>query len=353
MLYGRHQLDKAGEALIGSDPFKRNEALSVVQKWRDTHLTVLQELNEYLSSLFSERGISYAFSSMRIKRMVSIEEKLRNNIAKGTRLGGLQDIGGVRYVFQSIEELDTVKAVLDNFTPPSFSLKRVYDYVDKPKESGYRSVHYVYQYHSPDNPKYDNISVELQVRTRLQHTWAMAVETASLITKTTLKADNDNQQEWRGFFKLVSALFAREEHKPVNALFSDFAEQDFCREYFIYKEKKLIDKFNALRVVVNNDFDFDREEKGCCVLTIDFNSRTVYGKVYSAEKADEAAAIFGQLESNAKESEAVLMVAIEKIKEIREAYPSYFLDTADFLKHLAEFDNRCRLITAADLASLA
>lgn len=343
MLYGRHQLDKAGEELIGSDPFKRNDALAIVQSWRDTHLYVLQELNKQLYALFAEHKIEYAFSSMRIKRMVSIEEKLRNNITKGTKLGGLQDIGGIRYVFQSIQELDNVKEILDIFTPDNFTLKRIYDYVQAPKESGYRSIHYVYQFHS-DNTKYDKIHIELQVRTRLQHTWAMAVETASLITKTTLKADADNQHDWRNFFKLISALFAREERKPVHTSFANYSEKNFCSEYFNYKAKKLIEKFNALRVVVNNDFNFDKEEKGCCVLTIDFANRRVYGKIYTAEDASVAAAEFGQLESNAKDNEAVLMVAIEKIKEIREAYPSYFLDTQDFLMHLARFDKKCQLL---------
>lgn len=34
MKFSRHQLDKAGMALIGTDPFKRNEAFPIIERWR-------------------------------------------------------------------------------------------------------------------------------------------------------------------------------------------------------------------------------------------------------------------------------------------------------------------------------
>ena len=52
MLYTRHKLDKAGEDLIGLDKFKAAAALLIVQKWRETHLFVAQELNKQIISFF-------------------------------------------------------------------------------------------------------------------------------------------------------------------------------------------------------------------------------------------------------------------------------------------------------------
>lgn len=341
MLYTRHKLDRAGDALIGSDPFLRKEAVAIVQQWRDTHLFVMQELDKQIVQLFSDTNTHYAFSSMRIKRMTSIEEKLRNNAAKRTKLGGLQDIGGLRFVFSSIEELDAVKEVLDKFTPSKFSLKRSYDYVVHPKDSGYRSIHYVYQYRS-ENETYNGLSVELQIRTRLQHSWAMAVETASLISNTTLKADMDNAQEWRGFFKLVSALFSREENKPVLAMYDGCTTKELCDAYFRYKKLKLVEQFKALRVTVNSNLDED--ERGYCVLTIDFVRHIVHAKVYPSADYKNATEMFSEIETTINEDEAALMVAIDKIREIKEAYPSYFLDTKSFLEYLYEFDKKCALL---------
>ena len=341
MLYSRNKLNHVGDDLIGTDPFKRNDALDLVQQWRETHLPVLQNLNSQIAGLLSASHADPTLSSMRIKRMTSIEAKLRNNLAKGMKLGGMQDIGGIRYVFPDTVRLEEAKRALDGFAPEGFTLRRRYDYVAEPKESGYRSIHYVYQYHS-DDPKYDSLSVELQIRTRLQHAWAMAVETASLISNTTLKADIDNEAEWRGFFKLVSALFAREEGKPVHARYAGYTQKMLCDEFFEYENKKLIEQLKALRVTVASDLATD--EKGYCVLTIDFVRRIVHAHVYGVDDYERAAEVFGKVESAINEDEAALMVAIEKVREIKEAYPSYFLDTKSFLDYLEDFDRKCRLL---------
>ena len=57
MLYTGHKLDKAGEDLIGLDKFKAAAALLIVQKWRETHLFVAQELNKQIISFFEENEL--------------------------------------------------------------------------------------------------------------------------------------------------------------------------------------------------------------------------------------------------------------------------------------------------------
>lgn len=341
MLYARHKLDKAGQALIGTDPFLRNAALPVIQAWRETHFFVLQELGRQLLALFREKGLAYDFFSMRIKRMTSIEAKLRNNKEKGTKLGGMQDIGGIRFVFETIDSLDSAVSVLDGFVPDGFSVVRSYNYVAEPKESGYRSVHYVYKFNSEDE-RYDGNSIELQVRTKMQHAWAMAVETASLISQTTLKADIKDNSEWRGFFKLVSALFARDEGKPVYKTFAHYTQKMLCTEYFDYERHNLVDQLKALRVTVNSDFD--KADRGYCVLTIDFNSKIVHTQTFGENQEKEAASLFSQIEQAINRDEAALMVAIENMLEIKEAYPSYFLDTQRFLAFLSDFEQQCKVL---------
>ena len=345
MLYAKHKLDRAGQALIGTDPFLRNEALPLIQAWRETHFFVLQELSKQLLVLFQENGLEYDFSSMRIKRMTSIEAKLRNNKEKGTSLGGMQDIGGIRFVFETVEQLDRAVGILNDFVPNGFACIRSYNYVEEPKESGYRSVHYVYKYNSPEE-KYDGNSIELQVRTKMQHVWAMAVETASLISQTTLKADIKDNSEWRGFFKLVSALFARDEGKPVYTTFANYTQEEFCAEYFDYEQHNLIDQLKALRVTVNSDFD--KATQGYCVLTIDFNSKIVHTQTFSQEQEKEATNLFSQIEQTINRNEAALMVAIENMLEIKEAYPSYFLDTQKFLAFLSNFEQQCKVLPATN-----
>lgn len=341
MRFSRHQLDKAGQALIGTDPFLRKEALPVIQQWREDYFHVLQELNKQLLSFFHDHKVKFSISSMRIKRMTSIEAKLRNNVSKGTKLGGLQDIGGIRFVFDTIGQLDEVTKLLDDFVPESFDLVRSYDYVEHPKESGYRSIHYVYKYHDED-PVYDGLSIELQIRTKIQHAWAMAVETASLISQTSLKADLKDGSEWRGFFKLVSALFAKDEQKPVYKDFADYGNERFCAEYFQYEQHRLTDQLKALRV--NASFDFRKIRDGYCVLTIDFVNKIVHALTFSRQQEKEATDLFSQIERTINRDEAALMVGIEDMESIKEAYPSYFLDTKKFLQFLADFERQCKVL---------
>lgn len=340
MIYSRHSLDKAGEYLLGDDPFKRNDALEKIRSWRETHLFVLQKFYDQLKSYLETNDIGYSFSSMRIKRMTSIESKLRNNKDKGMKLGGLQDIGGARVVVRDIQSLDKLSSALTLFTPKDFRLTKAYDYVDAPKESGYRSIHYVYKYGSEDKT-YDGLSIELQTRTKLQHSWAMAVETASLISQTTLKAEVADGSEWREFFRLVSALFSKEEDRPVLASYKGISDIGLCEKYFHYDESRFIDQLQALRVTVS--LNFENVKGGYCVLIIDFKKKMVHAQAFINEQKDNAISLFNNMEQSIKKDEAALMVAIDDINEIKDAYPSYFLDTKDFLDFLMGFSNNCKL----------
>ena len=38
------------------------------------------------------------------------------------------------------------------------------------------------------------------------------------------------------------------------------------------------------------------------------------------------------------------MVSIEKMQEIKKAYPSYFLDTNEFLNALEDFEDKCNVL---------
>lgn len=341
MKYTRNQINKAGEALIGEDPFKRQQAMELVTDWRQSHLPVLRELNDELTEYLTANGIKFEFSSHRIKRMQSIVEKLRNN--EGMGLGGLQDIGGIRFVFPDTDTLELAEAVLQAFNPKNFERKKEYDYVGNPKPSGYRSVHYVYKCVS-ENPDCNGLQIELQIRTQLQHSWAMAVETASLISGTSLKASIQDGSVWRDFFKLVSAVFSKKEARPVLEEYSDYNDEQLCERYFYFAEEhKLVDTLRALRVAV----DYDQHKKAgdsYCLLIINFVRKRVGFRYFDTAEEAMASDMFTKMEQTITSDEAALMVSMEKIEELQKAYPSYFLDTGKFIEVLKEFERNCELI---------
>ena len=336
MKYSRKSIDKAGKMLL--DPFTRKEAMEKVSDWRTTHLPVLREFVEELTNYLIAKDIPYAFYSQRVKRMTSIIDKLRNNENMG--LGGLQDIGGARFVFDDMENLIKCKEALETFAPTGFTFVRSTDYIENPKSSGYRSIHYIYKY-SSDIQDYDGLKIELQIRTRLQHSWAMAVETASLISRTSLKANIEDGNIWREFFKLVSSIFAIKEECKVPLEFVDYTHNQYCTEYKEYlEEHKLYDQLRALRVTVNSN-DIVEDEDGYCVLSIDFKHQNVSYRTFPQEEEETATNLFSSLEQSIDSYEAVLLVSIAKMREIRDAYPSYFLDTREFLQSLKEFNDSC------------
>ena len=212
MKYGRHQIDKAGEIIMSS---KNNEdydnAMLKINEWRTLHLPALDTLQKELLSLLNPNKTDIFLTSRRLKRITSILYKL--DINPEMRLGGMQDIGGFRIVVNDIEALLNTKKVLSENIPTSFDLVKIMDYIQEPKESGYRSIHFIYKYKSTDDNT-DGAKVELQIRTKLQHSWAMAVETAGLITSTPLKSSMGSD-DWLTFFKIVSSLFSIKEKQPI------------------------------------------------------------------------------------------------------------------------------------------
>lgn len=62
------------------------------------------------------------------------------------------------------------------------------------------------------------------------------------------------------------------------------------------------------------------------------------------EQEEEATKLFSQIERTINKEETALIVGIEDMKEIKEAYPSYFLDTRNFLEFLTKYEEQCKVL---------
>lgn len=89
-----------------------------------------------------------------------------------------------------------------------------YDYIQNPKPDGYRSHHLVFKYIGKgDDQVFNGRRIEIQVRTRLQHAWATAVEAVGLFRGEDLKGGNGSA-DWLRLFQLMSSEFAMAENCP-------------------------------------------------------------------------------------------------------------------------------------------
>lgn len=343
MKYSRKEIDRAGKIIISSSPdvFALAEAIVKVDDWRKLHLPVIEELSAKVADLLSNEKVPVAFSSQRLKRMKSIKEKLIRTSNMG--LGGVQDIGGGRFVFEDMQSLLRAKELIVKATFDKFTLDHeLYDYVNRPKDSGYRSIHFVYKY-SDANSESDGMRVEIQIRTKLQHDWATAVETAELISNSSLKASQGDQL-WLDFFKLVSAIFSLREKQPVNEVYRNMTEEDYCREFYEKNNKyKFVDNLKALVGAV----DFSEKESfngGYVLVVIDYEKKRMNIRHFNQQDTDKANEQYALIEKNIdRKTEAVVLVSVSDMKELREAYPSYFLNAGEFIAELSNFQKNCQL----------
>ena len=65
----------------------------------------------------------------------------------------------------------------------------------------------IYKYKNNQHPQYDGLRLELQIRTKLQHIWATAVETMGTFLGQALKS-RQGDKAWIDFFAETSSAFA-------------------------------------------------------------------------------------------------------------------------------------------------
>lgn len=342
MKYGRHQIDKAGEIIMSAkSSTEYDEAMQKINEWRTLHLIALDNLQSEILPLLNQSSITIILTSRRLKRITSILYKL--DINPEMRLGGMQDIGGFRIVVNDINALQNAKNILTEQVPQSFDLVKIMDYIENPKESGYRSIHFIYKYKSTDE-NINGAKVELQVRTKLQHSWAMAVETAGLITRTPLKSSMGSD-EWLDFFKITSSLLAIKEKQPILKAHTEKKYDMYCLMKLLYEANVKFNHSDTLKALSVSGIHAKNEKfkNGYYILNIDFQSKIVKIRAFSKDDENEASTAYSELEKNVTdERNAVVLVSVPKMKELQEAYPSYFLNTSEFITAIDTMVGNCK-----------
>ena len=173
-----NQVNKAGGFLLRRDwtetDFER--AWRVIENWRVAHRYPLNAFHMTLRN--RARHIDRnALTAQRLKRMPSIFRKLFRKQTKTMHLTQMQDIGGCRAVLRNLAHVKRLVWAYDT-KPLRSELSKRRDYIESPKDDGYRSVHLMYRYSGrASSSHWNNLRVEIQIRTKLQHAWATAVET--------------------------------------------------------------------------------------------------------------------------------------------------------------------------------
>lgn len=349
--FTRGEVDRAGDFLLNeksiSQTYFENDdidgfieesdrAYAIINNWRSSHSYPLQIIKMTLKN--RARSIDTgAIVAQRIKRLSSIESKLNRN--QKMKLSRMQDLGGCRAVLGTTRRvMDLAKAyeraaAKNPSGRPEFIRK--YDYIAEPKTDGYRSLHLVYQYRtqSAELAAYNGLRIEIQLRSRLQHAWATAVETVSTFTGQALKSSG-GEETWKRFFALMGSAIARREGMPqIPNTPTNFLElRDelrHCTQY-LDVQNRLQMYGNALRGVPTiSDF----QDAKYFLLTLNLKRQQISIRGFREQELERATSEYLAVEKQEKTgtvSDAVL-VSVDSMASLRRAYPNYFLDTRVFV----------------------
>lgn len=301
--------------------------LQVIEEWRAAHRAVLNTFQAILRIRAKGTGIKVA---QRHKRKRTIFDKLER--LPNMSLSRMDDVAGCRLIFKRTKDL---YAFRQKFHHARFNHKRrnpdnpdKYDYIKKPKSTGYRGVHDVYEYdvNSEAGKALAGLYIEIQYRTFVQHAWATAVEVIGLITESQPKFQKGDKR-FEHAMALASEILARA-HEDAKGPFPELTNQQLVTAFLTAeKEISLLDTLRSL-----NAADKTISAKRNAIL-IFAEGRPL--EVRSFRDATEALRSLFALEKEMPDRDIVLVRA-DTSDEIRLAFKNYFSDARDFIRFVED-----------------
>jgi ppGpp synthetase/RelA/SpoT-type nucleotidyltranferase len=262
--------------------------------------------------------------AQRHKRKSTIVDKLAR--IPGMQLSRMDDIAGCRLIFKSIRALYDFRK---EFHKAKFYHRMrneidKYDYIKKPKATGYRGVHDVYEYNvkSEVGRHLEGLLIEVQYRTLVQHSWATTVELIGIITENQPKFQKGDKR-YEQIMALSSEILARAFEK-MNGPFPGMSDATLIKEFRrMDKELKLMKVLRAL----NFSQEVITHSKNVILLLSDYRDL----RIRTYRQATDAIESLFQLEKEYP-SDDIVYVRADSSEDVRLSYRNYFTDARDFLK---------------------
>nr|WP_245196790.1 RelA/SpoT domain-containing protein [Labrys sp. LIt4] len=266
--------------------------------------------------------------------MQAIRGKLQRSPVK---LHQFQDIGGCRVIVNTMQDIDVIVNKLKAHSRHQY--RKDSNYIGSPKADGYRCHHLMFNFVGRgDADIFTGRRIEIQVRTRLQHAWATAVEGVGMFRGEYLKG-SVGHDGWLELFRLASEEFATIEGAPYqNSGLSTLQRRKRLRE--LDSELQALNTLNNIRSAVEWTSVAIKagDRPDYYLITFDNLDKTVSVSPYFGPK--EALKSYGEAEANdnaaGSELNNVVLVQADKIEYLQEAYPNYFGDTKLFRNVLAK-----------------
>ena len=335
--YTKREINQAGEIIRNPDSTDEEikKARMIIDNWRASHA---YPLHVFYMNLRSKAGNRHdIIVAERLKRLDSIIDKLSREHTM--ELYRMQDLGGCRMVLPSLREVYTYSEMLKNSKIRHIP-KNPKDYINKPKLSGYRSLHHIYKFRTESAEKsifneYPML-IEIQFRTHLQHVWATAVESFGVFSNQSLKSGKGDE-DVRRFFALVSSLFALSEGTPTvpGTPENQIALIEEIKQ--LNNTHHILDRLRAIRTIIDHETDQIPDKKGYYILQLDYRTHRLRRIYFKPGEAEQANSVYEQLEAGKDTDQDIVLVRAASFSIVKAAYPNYFMDIGEFVELITEY----------------
>lgn len=327
--YSRSRVNRAGQALEAGKA--SHEDLQVINDWRTSHALPLNVVYMGMKRLANQVD-STALFSQRIKRLSSIETKLRRQ--SNMNLARMQDIGGCRAVVNRIGMVAGLRERYGKSRIRTHEIVNEFDYVQAPKDDGYRGVHIVFRYTGTYASANDGQLIEMQIRSRLQHAWAMAVETVDHLLDQDLKVGGGDKA-WKRFFSLMGTIHGRAEGSPGVAGTPENVDKLRAETRALATQLRVVNQLQGLQTV--KQAMGHEHMKDADYFLLELRAKEGLTRIYTFSQREIEAARDRYLKLEEEEDADVVLVRVSDIQQLEQLYPSYFLDTQYFVESLHQF----------------
>lgn len=335
----KKKIDHAGQILCGRRPHSESQyllALDLANRWRACHAYPINTFQATLRIKIRDRSFGHdPIVAQRLKRMPTLIDKLKRY--PDMQVTTMQDIAGVRAILDTVDNVYALAREYRESTRFNHELIQEKDYICEPRdEDGYRCLHLIYKYNNERAPQYKGLRLELQIRSRLQHAWATAVETMGTFLGQALKSRRGNR-DWIDFFAIVSSAFAHREKTTLVPRYANLSLTETHRAIAdAERNLRAIDTMRAVAIAFRNIAMQKSGGKGHYyhLIVLDSLNKTVTITAYDRKSLERALSDYSAIEEEAimgKRIEPVL-VSAGPITTLRQAYPNFFLDIAEFIR---------------------
>jgi hypothetical protein len=342
--YSKGRINRAGKEVlsptIDSNSPEFSVALDVIANWRSCHAYPLQVVRNTLN----RRALTldpHVLIGQREKRLVSIYLKLSDNPTM--KLTTMQDLGGCRAVVKSVKEVEDLVRIYKKNKSKNIQDRPIWDdhsdYIANPKPDGYRSFHIIMKYGSkyPSRAIFNGQKIEIQIRSRLQHAWATAVEIVQTFTGDVLKTRKKSMGSfWLRFFTLMSNAIAYREKCPLVPGISTNRIEWIKELREMAVKHRVIGCLEGWTNAMNRAATSPSDEAHAYVVTLDPVQNIVdvqsFKKNEILKAQEKVSSIEKSIGVGTNEALQVVLIYANSLEDLRRAYPNLYVDTNLFVE---------------------